>query len=166
MSNLIIIAAIGKNGELGKNNELIWKTKEDMKFFKEKTTGHHIVMGRNTYESLPNILSNRTHIVLTKSDISFPEEVICINSINEFLNYIKKINDDIYVIGGAQIYKELIDYSNVMYLTELDETCNEADVYFPKINPTLWNEEIIHDYSDNNPKYIRKVYTRKKLNLI
>lgn len=159
--NLIIIAAIGKNRELGKNNDLIWKTKEDMQFFKEKTTGHHIVMGRNTFESLPRILPNRTHIVLTRSNILLPKEVICVNSIEEFLNYIKELDDDIYVIGGAQIYKELIDYSNIMYLTEFDEVCNEADVYFPEFDNQLWNQDIIDNYSNNEPKYLRKIYTRK-----
>lgn len=73
MSKLIIIAAIGKNNELGKDNDLIWTSKEDMKFFRETTTGHTIVMGRNTFDSLPKVLPNRTHIVLTGQDIVLPE---------------------------------------------------------------------------------------------
>lgn len=161
MKNLIIIAAIGKNRELGKNNDLIWKTKEDMHFFKEKTTGHHIIMGRNTFLSLPKLLPNRTHIVLTQSNDNFPKEVISISSINELLNYIKNINEDTYVIGGGQIYKELMNYSNMMYLTEFDDVCNDADVYFPEIDHSLWNEEVIYENLENNPKYIRKVYIRK-----
>ncbi|MDD2409596.1 MAG: dihydrofolate reductase [Bacilli bacterium] len=161
MNNLIIIAAIGRNGELGKENNLIWRTKEDMQFFKEKTTNHYIVMGRKTFESLPKILPNRIHIVLTKSNMSFPEKVIRLNSIEEFLSYIQNIDDDVYIIGGAQIYKELMEYANMMYLTEFDEICKEADVFFPQIDQLLWNEEIIHNYPESKPKYLRKLYTRK-----
>lgn len=161
MSNLIIIAAIGRNGELGKENDLIWRTKEDMQFFKEKTTNHYIVMGRKTFESLPKKLPNRIHIVLTKSNKLFPEDVICLNSIEEFLSYIKDIDDDVYIIGGAQIYKELMAYANMMYLTEFDEICNEADVFFPQIDQLLWDNEITHNYSESKPKYLRKLYTRK-----
>ncbi|MDD2238987.1 MAG: dihydrofolate reductase [Bacilli bacterium] len=161
MSNLIIIAAIGRNGELGKENDLIWRTKEDMQFFKEKTTNHYIVMGRKTFESLPKKLPNRIHIVLTKSNQSFPEDVICLNSIEEFLAYVKDIDDDVYIIGGAQIYKELMAYANMMYLTEFDEICNEADVFFPQIDQLLWDNEITHNYSESKPKYLRKLYTRK-----
>ena len=72
MGRLILIAAVGKNGELGKNNDLIWHIKEDMKFFKEKTINHHVLMGKNTFLSLPSMLKNRTHIVLTTNkDVTY-----------------------------------------------------------------------------------------------
>lgn len=161
MKDLIIIAAIGKNNELGRNNNLIWKAKEDMKFFKETTTNHCIVMGKNTYLSLPHLLPNRKHIVLTRTNYSFPNEVVRCGNIEDFFEYALDVNDDIYVIGGAQIYNQFIDYANKMYLTEFDATCSMADCYFPNIDNNVWNSEVIGEFKDNEPKYLRKVYTRR-----
>ncbi|MBQ9012259.1 MAG: dihydrofolate reductase [Bacilli bacterium] len=84
MKKLIIIAAIGKNNELGKNNDLIWHIKGDMKFFKENTINHHVVMGKNTFLSLPGMLKDRVHLVLNDDDYKFPDDVIVIRSIEEF----------------------------------------------------------------------------------
>lgn len=161
MRNLIIIAAIGKNNELGKNNDLIWRSKEDMQFFRKKTIGHNIVMGRKTFESLPHILPNRTHIVLTKSNIELPSEIIKCCSINSFLELAKSIDEDIYVIGGSKIYNELIDFSNKMYLTEFDSLCSDADAFFPEINQDDWEIKTIETFENETPKYLRRVYTRK-----
>lgn len=108
MKNLSIIAAIGKNNELGKNNSLIWKTKEDMNFFRNKTINHHIIMGRKTFESLPHILPNRTNIVITKSDICLPEGVIKYSDIDLLLRYLEKLDDQVFIIGGAEIFSILI----------------------------------------------------------
>lgn len=161
MKKLIIIAAIGKNNELGKNNNLIWKSKEDMQFFKRTTIGHYIVMGRKTFESLPNMLPNRIHIVLTHSNIELPSEVIRCSSIDEFLELMSTIDEDIYVIGGAKIYNALIDFSYKMYLTEFDAILEDADAYFPTINENDWNIQTVGDFNNTSPKYKRKVYVRK-----
>ena len=161
-NNLIIIAAIGKNNELGENNKLIWKIKEDMEFFKKETTNHTVIIGRKTFESLPKVLPNRKNIVLTRNDIILPNEVIKFNSIQELLKYISITSDKFYVIGGGHIYKELLPYSNKLILTEIDSAYDNADTYFPKIEKSDWKEEIISTFQDNNPKYLRKVYTRKK----
>lgn len=160
-SKLIIIAAIGKNNELGKDNDLIWRSKEDMKFFRETTIGHTIVMGRNTFESLPKVLPNRTHIVLTGQDIALPEGVIKCGSIEEFMALANTIEDDIYIIGGAMVYTELMSQASKMYLTEFDASCPSASVYFPEILETEWESEVIGEDKDNEPPYLRKVYTRK-----
>jgi len=161
MKNLIIIAAIGKNNELGKNSDLIWKIKGDMKFFKETTTGHTLVMGKNTFFSLPGLLPNRKHIVLTYSSNNvFPNEVTVIHSIEEFDTLSKSIDDDIFVIGGASIYKQFIDKIDMMYLTEIDAECKTADVYFPEFNKQDYDVEILEEH-DDEPNYKHVLYKKK-----
>lgn len=160
-NKIIIIAAIGKNNELGKDNNLIWTSKEDMKFFRETTTGHTIVMGRNTFDSLPKVLPNRTSVVLTGQDIPLPEGVIKCSSIEEVLSLASTIEDDIYVIGGAMVYKELMPYVDEMYLTEFDASCPDASVYFPEIDETEWESKVTGTYLESKPPYLRRTYTRK-----
>ena len=159
--NLSIIAAIGKNGELGKNNDLIWKLKEDMKFFKTTTIGHTVVMGKNTYESLPKILPNRKNIVLSTHDIN-NKEVEVYKNIKDFLTKYKDFSDEIFIIGGASVYSAFIDMVNKMYLTEIDATCNSADVYFPKFNLDSWIKEEISSIEENSIKYKHVLYKKKK----
>lgn len=161
MKDLTMIAAIGKNKELGANNNLIWHIKEDMKFFKETTTGHPIVMGRKTFLSLPKLLSDRTHIVLTRSGASLHSDVLSLPSIEEFMNLAKNIDTDFYVIGGGTIYKEFLPFATKMILTEIDESCKEADTFFPAFDINDWNQEVIGEYQDEDIKYLRKVYTKK-----
>ncbi len=162
MKNLILIAAIGKNNELGKNNDLIWKIKGDMKFFKEHTTNHHILMGKNTFISLPHMLPNRTHIVLTTSNYKFPEGVIVCKSLDDFYELSKGIDDDVYVIGGASIYKEMIDDCNEMYLTEIDDECKDADVYFPKFTDKDWDRKVLETNQDESVTYSHVYYKKNK----
>lgn len=163
MNKLIMIAAVGKNGELGKNNDLIWHIKEDMKFFKEHTINHYILMGKNTFLSLPNLLKNRTHIVLTRSDYKFPEEVIVLKSIDEFENLRKKIDDDIYIIGGAKVYSEFIDEADMIYLTEIDSKCEDADSFFPKIKYEDYDREVLKEDSENGISFKHVLYKKKGL---
>lgn len=157
--NLVIIAAVGKNNELGKDNRLIWHLPADLKFFKEKTMGKNIVMGRKTFESLPKILPNRHHIVITRGNIDNPE-VEVYHSIDDFLkNYNYK--DETYVIGGASIYSSLIDYANSMYLTEINDVCLSADVYFPNFDRELWHSEVIGTNMENGVSYKHVLYRRR-----
>ena len=149
MGKIIIIAAVGKNLELGKDNNLIWHIKGDMKFFKEHTINHHILMGKNTFISLPKMLTNRIHLVLSRNGDDLPSDVILLNSIEDFINYSKNIDDDIYVIGGASIYKQMIDLCDEMLLTEIDED---------------WNKQIIEKHLDNNPPYSHTLYKKKRKN--
>ena len=118
MKDLVLIAAIGENNELGYNNNLIWHLKGDLKFFKEQTMNRNIVMGLNTFKSLPNLLKNRYHIVITHQNIDNPN-IKVVHSIEELFEYLNTIDDDIYVIGGASIYKALLPYSNKMVLTHI-----------------------------------------------
>ena len=158
--NINIIAAIGRNNELGKKNDLIWKFKEDMKFFKETTMGHPVVMGRRTFESLPNVLPGRQNIVISTNDIN-NDKIKVYKSIKEFLINYKNYNDDIFIIGGASIYKSFIDIATTLYLTEIDDIEKDADVYFPTFNKEEFNKEIIKELEENNIKYRHVLYERK-----
>lgn len=157
--NLVIIAAVGKNNELGKDNRLIWHLPADLKFFREKTIGKNIVMGRKTFESLPKILPNRRHIVITKGNIDNPE-VLVYHSIDDFLNNYN-FNGETFVIGGASIYSSLIDYVNSMYLTEINDVCPSADVYFPNFDRELWHSEVIGTNMENGVSYKHVLYRRR-----
>lgn len=162
MAELVIIAAIGENNELGMNNKLIWHLPNDLKFFKEKTMNKYIVMGSNTFFSLKKPLPNRTHIVLTKKETNLGEDIIILNSINEVLDYTKNIDDEIYIIGGASIYKQFIDHVDKMYLTEIEASCKEADAYFPSFNKEEWLKTEIKENSDNGIKYKHLEYKKKR----
>ena len=99
MKNITMIAAIGKNYELGKNNQLLWHLKGDMKFFKEMTMHKPIIMGRKTLESLPGLLPGRKHLVLTSQNLDLPDQVLVFHSLSSLLNYISRYPDEVLVIG-------------------------------------------------------------------
>jgi len=157
---LIIIAAIGKNNELGSNNKLIWNLPGDLKFFKEKTTGHTIVMGRKTFESLGRILPNRKHVLITHQNLN-NKDIQIYHSVTEFLNEYDE-NGKVFIIGGGSIYKEFINYVDEMYLTHIEASSNEADTFFPNFNEDEFEKEILGENIDNNIKYKHIYYRRKK----
>ena len=159
--NITLIAAIGKNHELGKDNKLIWSIPEDLNFFRENTLGKPIVMGLNTLNSLPRLLPNRRHIVLTHREICLDSSIIVFHSIEELLKYLELLDEEVMVIGGAQIYCQMIEYANKMLLTEIDKTA-EADVYFPDFSLCNWDRELISRHQYNDIEYNHVVYTRKK----
>lgn len=161
MDNVSMIAAVGKNKELGKNNDLIWKIKEDLAFFREQTMGKPIIMGMNTFNSLPKLLPGRIHVVLTRSNPELDNQVIIVHSMEELLDFINNYQDEVMIIGGASLYKQMLDYSKKLVLTEIEAEDREADVYFPDFNEDDWQKEIIGKYDDNNPKYKHLVYTRR-----
>ncbi len=153
-----IIAAIGKNNELGLNNDLIWHLPNDLKFFKEKTLNQNIVMGYNTFVSLGRILPNRKHIVLSFEKVRLPLEVIQFNNLEDLNNYIK--DKDVFIIGGASMYKQFIDKADRLYLTEIDDN-HKADVYFPNFDKSLFDKKILGTNSDNGINYTFTLYERK-----
>ena len=133
MNNITMIAAVGKNLELGRKNDLIWRFKEDMTFFREQTMGKPMVMGYNTFKSLPKVLPGRKHIVLCFEKVDLGEDVDVVTSMDELLD---KINEypEVMIIGGASIYQQMIDYSNKLILTEVDaeaaQTPISDDIYY------------------------------------
>lgn len=156
-----IIAAVGKNNELGKNNDLVWRLKGDMKFFRDTTMGHSIVMGRKTFESLPKLLPGRKHIVISTNEIK-NDEIELYKSIRDFLVKYQNIDEDIFIIGGASIYKQFIDLASKLYLTEIDASDKDADVYFPEFNKEEWEREEIASNEDNSINYKHVLYKKKK----
>ena len=156
-----IIAAIGKNNELGKDNNLIWHIKEDLANFKKLTMGKKIVMGANTYHSLPKKLHGRTYIILSKS-LTNIEGATIFSDFNELLDYLKSLDEEIMVIGGASIYKLFLPYADKLYLTEIDADA-DADVYFPKFNKADFNIVKIENRTDDNLKYKFVEYVREKI---
>ena len=127
MNNLNLIVAIGKNNEIGKDNKLLWNIPEDLNFFKERTINKTIVMGSNTFYSLPRILPNRHYIVLTKSNDKFPNEIEVFNDFEKLLNDLSNRNEEIFIIGGSAIYKLFINYVDKMYITEIDKAVEEKN---------------------------------------
>ena len=113
-----IIAAIGKNNELGKDNKLIFKIKDDMTFFKEKTSGHKIVMGHKTWDSLPGKLKNRENIVISRHDFPGPDQII--HDLDAFIQTNQNTDEEIYIIGGGTVYFQFLPYAQNIYLTEIN----------------------------------------------
>lgn len=161
MNNITLIAAIGRNRELGKNNDLIWSIPDDMKFFRDNTMGKNIVMGINTLNSLPKLLPNRRHIVLTHRDIKLDDEITIFHNIDDLLNYIDSIDEEVMVIGGAGVYAQMIEYANKMLLTEIESEA-EADVYFPEFSMDDWNRLELSNNQFNGIKYSHVLYRRKR----
>lgn len=133
-----------------------------MEFFRNKTLNHYIIMERKTFESLPHIFENRTNIVITKSQICLPKSIIKYSDIDLLLRYLEKLDDQIFIIGGEQIYNKLIDYANQIFLTEFD-----ANAYFPQFDKSVFEEIILGNYeeytlnSNEKIRYLRKEYKRK-----
>lgn len=158
--NISMIAAVGKNNELGKDNKLIWRLPEDLKYFRKVTDGHAIIMGRKTFESLPKMLPNRKHIILSSNN-NFPSELEVYKSIKELLDRVKQSNEEVFIIGGGSIYEQLLKYTTSLYLTEIDAECPEADVYFPKFNKEEWEKAILNKKNENSINYEQVLYRRK-----
>ena len=135
---ITIIAAIGLNNELGKDNDLIWHLPNDLKRFKKITTGHHIIMGRKTYESIGRPLPNRTTIIISRNNQYKAEGCIVVSSLEEAIKSCQQ-ESHIYIIGGAQIYKEAIKIADELDIC-LVEAHFDADVFFPEINMDVWKE--------------------------
>lgn len=135
---ITIIAAIADNNALGKNNDLIWHLPADLKRFKKTTTGHHIIMGRNTFESIGKPLPNRTTVIISRNADYKAEGCIIVDSLGKALKVAK--NDETpFIIGGAQIYEQAISIADKLDITEVHHTF-DADVFFPKIDKNIWRE--------------------------
>lgn len=157
---LTMIAAIGQNNELGKDNTLIWHFPQDLKFFRNQTKGHTIIMGRKTFESLPGMLPKRHHIVISRSNPDLPEAVEVFSSIEAFLEKYKDVDEEIFVIGGAQIYSQMLKYANRLLLTEIEQSY-DADAFFPAFDSSQYDKKILSDITENGVHYNHIEYTRK-----
>ena len=150
-SELTIIVAAAENDAIGKDNQLIWHLSNDLKRFKTLTSGHHIIMGRKTFESFPKPLPNRTHIVITRQDnYQAPDGVIIVNSLADAIDAAKSDSQP-FIIGGGEIYKQGLLFADKIELTRVHHEF-EADTFFPKIDTTVWKEtsNTLHEKDDKH----------------
>lgn len=135
---ITIIAAIGNQNELGKDNDLIWHLPADLKRFKKVTSGNYIIMGRNTYESIGRPLPNRTTVIITRNKTYQQEGCVVVHSIEEALE-VSKEQEQVFIIGGAKIYEQCMakDLVDRLDITQVHAKF-EADVFFPEIDPNIW----------------------------
>jgi dihydrofolate reductase len=162
-----MIVAYGKNWEIGLNNEMLWHISEDFKNFKAITSGHHILMGRKTFESIGKPLPNRTSIVLSNSGFT-SEGVHPFSDIQEAFNFARKsAEEELFIIGGANIYETLFPYVDKMYLSEVDFE-GVADAFLEPINFSTWDleeerlyDEIIEHGKIKSPAWKFKVWVKK-----
>lgn len=133
-----LVVAMGPNREIGINNQIPWKLSEDLKNFKKTTMGHHILMGRKTFESIGKPLPGRTNIILSRNKDFRAQDSITVFTINEAIELAKKNGEtELMVIGGAEIYKQALGLANRIYLSQVDFK-GKADAYFPEFNEKDW----------------------------
>jgi len=138
-SNLTLIVAVSENDVIGKDNDLIWQLRNDLKRFKALTSGHCIIMGRKTFESFPKPLPNRTHIVITRQqNYNVPEGVIVVNSLEAAIEQAKD-DENPFIIGGGEIYKQALAVVDTIEFTRVHHTF-EGDTFFPLIREDIWEE--------------------------
>ena len=158
LSKVTLIAAIDENSVLGKDNQLIWHLPEDLKRFKRLTTGHAIVMGRKTFESLPKALPNRHNIVVTRNQNYSKEGVTVCHSLEAAIECAKN-DDQPFVIGGGQVYEQAIELADVIELTKIHAQF-EGDVFFPEIDLKKWSVEKEERMSHPDFEYSFITYTK------
>ena len=159
---ITIIVAAAENNIIGNDNKLIWHLSDDLKRFKELTKGHHVIMGRKTFESMPKALPNRTNIVITRKKDYYAENAIVTNSLDEA---VKLTSDDPqpFIIGGGEIYKIALNISDRIELTRVHHNF-DGDTYFPEIDAKIWREtNRIEKKKDDNHKYNYTFITYEKI---
>ena len=158
--NISMIACVGENLELGKNNDLLWHLPNDLKFFKQVTLGKTVIMGRRTYESLPSKLPKRRNIVIMLPNEEKIDGVDIFYSIDEVLEEVKNTNEEVFIIGGASIYRQFLPYATKLYLTEVKKSDKDADVYFPNFNKDEYKKTILGENCDDGICYQYVLYER------
>ncbi len=131
-----LVACMASNRVIGKDNELIWRLPEDLKHFKKVTSGNSIVMGRKTYESIGRPLPNRANYIITRDKHYKVEGCITLNSIDEVFELDE---ENLFIIGGSEIYKIFLPYTDKIHLTEIEDEF-EGDAFFPEFDKTIWKE--------------------------
>ena len=152
MGTITMIAAAGEDNSIGKDNDLLWHLPDDFKRFKRLTSGHKIIMGRKTYESFPQPLPNRTHIIITrdKTYSAGDPECIVVHSLEDALD-LTEPDETIFIIGGGEIYALALEISDVIELTRVHGSF-EADAFFPEIDLSKW-ELVREEYHPVDPKH-------------
>lgn len=183
-----IIVAIDKQNAIGRKNQLLWHLPADLKYFKEKTLGHPVIMGDKTFESIGRPLPNRRNMVVTLlKDYKVPEGVELYNDLGALLQGLKesesvkadgvkikdvkaaengaKAEEEYFVIGGASVYRFAFDFADKLYITQIDAIAEDPDAFFPKIDPKVWDLSSVSEqqYDEENNLIFRFLqYIRKK----
>ncbi len=152
-----LIWAMDPNGVIGKNNSLPWHIKDELKHFSKTTYNNHVLFGRKTFESLPGILPNRVHLVLTrdKQIKSNNSSVIYCTNLKKIINKYKKNNKDLYIAGGSEIYKQTLPYADELIVTEI-KNFYDGNIYFPEFDISKFELIKILQYDKFNVKYYRR----------
>ena len=157
-----IIVAVAENHAIGKNNDLLWQIPEDLKRFKRLTTGHTIIMGKNTYESLPKRpLPNRRSVIITDNPAESFEGCVTVYSIEEARNQCNPLEEN-FIIGGASVYRQFLPFTDRLYITTVNKAF-EGDVFFPEIDINDWkliSDEHCAEDTANNFSYSNRIYDR------
>ncbi len=151
VKGLTLIVAAGENDAIGKDNKLIWHLSDDLKRFKSLTNGHHIIMGRKTFESFPKPLPNRTHIVISRQEnYKVPDGVIVVNSLEDAIDAARS-DVQTFVIGGGEIYKQAMPLAAKIELTRVHQSF-DADTFFPQVDTSVWKEtsNTFHDKDEHH----------------
>jgi dihydrofolate reductase len=148
----IIVAISSNTRAIGKDNALLWSIPDDLKRFRTLTTGHPIIMGRKTFESIGRPLPNRTNIVISRKNIEIPG-VIVVHSVEDAILEARKVEDDeIFIIGGSEIYRSALHLADIVYLT-IVTTDTEGDVFFPEYKHLFTKETFHEDHTEHDPPY-------------
>ncbi|MDM1073492.1 dihydrofolate reductase [Empedobacter brevis] len=158
-----IVVAKASNNVIGAKNDLIWHLPNDLKHFKSLTSGHPIIMGRKTFESLGHPLPNRTNIVVTRDQNWNAEGIGITSSLVKAIETAKKIDEDVYIIGGGNIYKQAMEFTDVLYITEVHHEF-DGDTYFPEIDSEEWEEVDREDFKkDEKHPYAYSFVTYRRI---
>jgi dihydrofolate reductase len=168
---LSLIVAVAQNGAIGRNNELLWHISEDLKYFRSTTTGHPVIMGRNTYESIGRPLPGRRNIVLTRGEIEFPPiknpqitSIEIVRSLDEVFS-IAQGEEEFFIMGVGMLYNATVGKADALYITRIFAEVDDADTFFPMIDENIWEidreGEILHD-EENDIDFQFVVYKRKR----
>lgn len=160
---LTLIAAAGENNEIGKDSDLVWHLPDDFKRFKRLTTGHHIIMGRKTFDTFPQPLPDRTHVVITRKENFKKEGIVSVHSLERALEFCQG-DPQPFIVGGGEIYKMAIDVADKIELTRVHGTF-EADTFFPEIDTEKWelvNEELHKKDDKHKYEFSYLTYLRRK----
>ena len=152
-----MICSVGKNRELGKKNGLIWHFKDDMKFFKDMTMNHKAIMGLNTYKSLPGDLPGRHIIVISFEPV---DDVEYVTSLEPIIEKYQNSDEEVFICGGASIYRQFLPYASKMYLTEIDASDDEADTFFPEFDKKEWKKTLLEEHTAKDIDFKMFLYER------
>jgi dihydrofolate reductase len=152
MIHLSIIAAVSQNNAIGRNNKLLWSLKDDMRLFVKTTSGHAVIMGRKTFESLKGPLPKRQNIVVSRRSDYNREGVEVAHSLDAAIGLVK--GQTAFIIGGGTLYAESLNSADTLYISHVEDHVEDADTFFPEIDPNKWEkiESTSYSSSDRNEK--------------